>query len=63
MCMSNTEIKGDIPAHVAVNSIVLFGYPDEHKLPRTEYTEEAIYWNKYDVQREHSQRSIDKPFL
>lgn len=53
----------DIPTHVAVNSIVLFGYPDEQKLPRTQYTEEAIYWNKYDVQREHSQRAIDMRFL
>ncbi len=53
----------DIPAQVAVNSIVLFGYPDEEKAPRTQYTEEAIYWNKYDALREHCQRSIDMRFL
>ena len=53
----------DIPNHVVVNSIVFFGYPDEQKLPRTQYTEEAIYWNKYDKQREHSLRSIDMRFL
>ncbi len=53
----------DIPGHVAVNSIVLFGYPAEEKVPRTQYTEEAVYWNKYDVQREHCQRSIDMRFL
>ncbi len=57
------HLNFDIPTHVAVNGIVLFGYPDEQKLPRTQYTEEAIYWNKYDVQREHPQRSIDMRFL
>lgn len=53
----------DIPSHVVVNSIVLFGYPAEQKLSRTQYTEEAIYWNKYDIQREHAHRSIGMRFL
>lgn len=53
----------DIPNHVAVNSVVLFGYPDEEKLSRTQYTEEAVYWQKYDLQREHPARSIDMRFL
>jgi nitroreductase len=53
----------DIPDHVAVNSIVFFGYPAEQKLPRTQYTEEAIYWEKYDSQRQHLPRSIDMRFL
>ena len=53
----------DIPSHVAVNSILLFGYPAEQKLPRTQYTEEAVYWQKYDAQREHPARSIDMRFL
>lgn len=52
-----------IPSHVAVNSIVLFGYPAEEKVPRTQYTEEAVYWQKYDTQREHPARSIDMRFL
>lgn len=53
----------DIPAHVAVNSIVLFGYPAEQKPPRTQYTEEAVYWQKYDSNREHPQRTTDLKFL
>ena len=52
-----------IPNHVAVNGIVLFGYPAEQKKPRTQYTEEAIYWNTYDMQREHLERSTDMRFL
>ncbi len=53
----------DIPCHVAVSSIVLFGYPAEQKSPRTQYTEEAVYWQKYDAQREHPTRSIDMRFI
>ncbi len=53
----------DIPEHVRVNSIVLFGYPAEHKEPRTQFTEEAVYWQKYDPGREHPKRSIDLRFL
>ncbi len=48
----------DIPAHVAVNSVVLFGYPAESKAPRTQYNEEAVYFDKYDPQREHPERTI-----
>ena len=53
----------DIPEHVAVNSAVLLGYPAEEKQPRTQYTEEAIYWQKYDPQREHPNRTTDLRFL
>lgn len=53
----------DIPAHVAVISVVFFGYPAEQKPPRTQYTEEAVYWQKYDPQREHSPRTMDLRFL
>lgn len=53
----------DIPSHVAVNGIVLFGYPAEQKSPRTQYTEEAVYWQTYDTQRVHPSRSIDMRFL
>jgi nitroreductase len=53
----------DIPEHVAVISVVYFGYPAEHKPPRTQYTEEAIYWQKYDPQREHPPRTIDLRLL
>lgn len=52
-----------IPAHVAVNGVVLFGYPDEQKPQRTQYTEEAVYWQKYDPMREHPSRTTDLRFL
>ena len=53
----------DIPDHVSVNSIVLFGYPAENKPPRTQYTEEAVYWQKYDPKREHPERTTSLRFL
>ena len=48
----------DIPEHVAVNSVVLFGYPAEEKASRTQYTGEAVYFDKYDPRREHKERTI-----
>lgn len=53
----------NIPPHVSVNSVVLFGYPAEQKAPRTQYTEEAVYWQQYSPDREHPPRSIDLRFL
>jgi nitroreductase len=53
----------NIPPHVSVNSAVLFGYPAEEKKPRTQYTEEAVYWNKYDPDREHPGRTTAMRFL
>jgi nitroreductase len=53
----------DIPEHVAVISVVFFGYPAEQKAPRTQYTEEAVYWQKYDPKREHPERTTDLKFL
>jgi nitroreductase len=53
----------DIPAHVAVISVVFFGYPAEQKPPRTQYNEEAVYWQKYDPNRDHPPRSTDLRFL
>ena len=53
----------DIPPHVAVNSLVLFGYPAEEKQPRTQYNEEAVYWQSYDPKREHKGRTTDLKFL
>lgn len=53
----------DIPEHVAVISVVLFGYPAEQKRPRTQYTEEAVYWQKYDPSREHAERTTELRFL
>ena len=53
----------DIPEHVAVISVVFFGYPAEEKAPRTQFTEEAVYWEKYDSKREHPERTTDLKFL
>ncbi len=52
----------NIPDHVAVNSVVLFGYPAEKKAPRTQYNEEAVYWDAYDPGREHKERDIGLRF-
>lgn len=46
----------DIPSHVVPISVVLFGYPAEQKAPRTQYNEAAIFWHKYDPNREHKPR-------
>jgi nitroreductase len=63
--IDTAEIKKrfDIPEHVAVNSVVLFGYPAGNKPPRTQYTEEAVYWQKYDPNREHPERTTALRFL
>ena len=53
----------EIPDHVAVNSVVLFGYPAEDKTPRTQYAEEAVYWQKYEPKREHPSRTTDLKYL
>jgi nitroreductase len=53
----------DIPDHVAVISAVFFGYPAENKAPRTQYTDEAVYWEKYEPRREHPRRTTDLRFL
>jgi nitroreductase len=52
----------DVPGHVAVHCAVLLGYPDEEKQPRTQYKEEAVYWQRYDSDRPHDDRSIDLRF-
>ncbi len=46
----------DIPEDVAVIGVAYFGYPAEQPEPRTKYVEEAVYWQKYDTEREHRPR-------
>jgi nitroreductase len=46
----------NIPEKVSVIGIAYFGYPDEEKEPRTQYLEDAVYWQKYDPAREHHKR-------
>lgn len=49
----------DIPEDVEPIGVVYFGYPAEHPEPRTQYLEEAVYWQKYDPDREHRPRPGD----
>ena len=46
----------DMPGNAHPIGIVYFGYPAESHEPRTQYTEQAVYWEKYDKGREHSKR-------
>jgi nitroreductase len=45
-----------IPDAVVPMGVVYFGYPAQHPEPRTQYLEEAVYWQKYDPERKHSPR-------
>jgi nitroreductase len=46
----------DIPEEVFPVGIAYFGYAAEHKEPRTQYLEEAVYWQTYDPTRERRPR-------
>ena len=46
----------DIPESVVPLGVAYFGYPAEEKEPRTQYLEEAVYWQRYDPEREHPRR-------
>lgn len=46
----------DIPSKIHVQAVVYLGYPAEQPEPRTKYLEAAVYWGKYDPQREHHPR-------
>lgn len=46
----------DIPNEVHPIGVVYIGYPAENPPPRTQYTEDAIYWQKYDKTRKHEKR-------
>ena len=45
-----------IPEGVTPVGVVYFGYPAENPEPRTQYAEQAVYWEKYDANREHTKR-------
>lgn len=36
-----------IPKTIGVLCMLSFGYPDEEKAPRTQYTEDKVHWEKY----------------
>ncbi len=46
----------DIPESVHPVCLVYLGYPAEQPEPRTQYLEEAVYWEKYDPARPHPPR-------
>ena len=46
----------DIPSHVVPMGVIYVGYPAEHQEPRTQYLEDAVYWQKYDPERKHQPR-------
>jgi len=46
----------DIPENVVPMGVIYVGYPAEHPEPRTQYLEEAVYWQKYDSERKHQPR-------
>ncbi len=46
----------DIPENVFPVGLFYVGYPAEQPEPRTQYLEEAVYWQKYDPEREHQPR-------
>jgi len=52
----------DIPSYIYPMCVVFFGYPAEQKAPRTQYNEEAVFWEKYDPQRKRTLRSMDMKF-
>ncbi|NLG25687.1 MAG: nitroreductase family protein [Clostridiales bacterium] len=49
----------DIPEGVAPMAIAYFGYPAEVKRPRTWYTDEAVYWQKFDPSRPRALRTVE----
>jgi nitroreductase len=46
-----------IPENVHPVGIVYFGYPAKNPEPRTQYTEQAVFWGKYDPDREQLKRT------
>ena len=46
----------DIPDDVHLVSIVYVGYAESTPEPRTQYTEDAVHWEKYDTTRPHVKR-------
>ncbi|MCL2266157.1 MAG: nitroreductase family protein [Treponema sp.] len=49
----------NIPKHICLMSVVYFGYPDEKKPAGTRYTEEAVYFEKYDPSRKRQMRTME----
>jgi len=49
----------NIPENIHVMNIIFFGYPNEKRPVGTRYNEEAIYWSKYDPDRQREMRTME----
>ena len=51
----------NIPQNIKIMNIVYFGYPaaDENLPSGTRYTEDAVFWGKYDPNRNRAMRTIE----
>lgn len=49
----------DIPNDIRPVCIIEFGYPNYERKPLTWYTEEAVYWQKFDRNRKRTLRSLE----
>ena len=47
----------DIPGDIIPVGIVYFGYPAYSPEPRTQYTEKAVHWEKYDAARPREKKA------
>jgi len=49
----------NVPSNIKIMNMVYFGYPDEFKPAGTRFTEDAVYWENYDSNRNRSMRTVD----
>jgi nitroreductase len=52
----NVKAQLAIPDDIEAVGMVYVGYPDEEKLPRTKYLEDAVHWGTYDGTRPRTPR-------
>lgn len=49
----------NIPDNINTMSLVCFGYPAVTKTPKTKYDESAVFWDKYEPERQRSLRTME----
>jgi nitroreductase len=49
----------NIPEDINIMNLVCFGYPERTRKPKTKYDETAVYWQKYEPERNRRLRSMD----
>lgn len=52
----------DMPDYVVPLGVVLVGYPDEVKEPRSQFDEKRVYFEKYDKSRKHRTKDKNSKF-